>query len=228
MTKKTKGEGLSTFESFFSPKSAPLKPTGGSTNAPQEIITQAEIKPTVKPVQAIIKVIQPAAAGPKKSVVSTSVGSIPMPPHFITPFKCKSRGKNTKGVIAPASKTIPERTEPIIDLSKYHEPSGEKHVQHDGIVYYCRACKNHFTGPILFKVLPGPVGCITHLKQCPLCMACENNDTHNTTTSKENTCETCGTSLGMFCGTRLTTDPICFNCNRDLLEIPKYKKLWCT
>jgi len=176
-------------------------------------------------------------AAPKKIAPNTPSQSSRREPLAVTPVVEDAGGK-AMGCPAEAHDAEECNTVPIlpgmyinaqgvavpkVDLSGYQDATGGPRALNDGVVYYCRDGKHHFKGPLLVKIVPGPVGMSTHLKTCSICNKGAINDTWNTTTDKENTCDRCGNTLGVFYGYEVTDDAICFNCDRAAVETPKYK-----
>ena len=235
--KKQDGKNVS-FDAFFT--SPPCQAKGGSQSqikkAPAEkMATEATVleeEPKKKGQTQIESIGDDAGSTPAPPLSPTGgviIDMLPAPfrtkggPAFIVSNAAMNRNKqNILQESEPIAAVDQPAMEPDISSWNFDETTNKPRILNDGFVYYCRACRRHYKGPVILNLSPNQEG-FYDLKSCPLCGTCESNKTDNETTEKEGTCETCGCKLGLYYNEMLTKEPTCFNCNRDLVE--KYLKI---
>ena len=186
--KQEPGKSVS-FDAFFS--TTPTKSSGGSSSQ-------------VKDTHADVLAVQATVLNEEQQNISLEepidriddAGSIPAPPisqqeevETNEQFLEEPTADIVKDVLDTNEITSNELN---VDVAT-PEPSPlqtkkKEHVYNDGLVYYCRACKRHFKGPIIVNNSPN-LNPFYNMKSCPFCGACQVNDTHNETVDKEGTCE---------------------------------------
>jgi hypothetical protein len=239
-----KQDGNVSFDAFFSnagnrpaenPASKP-KPSGGSSSPVENIraektavqATVLEQEPRLETQEELIDHVDDAG--------STPAPPISPPQPVLEDPSMSISGKIitfTINPVAPIKEPIAQPEAPVVREFEtgeetitiqpelitwnFDETKKKQRILNDGLVYYCRACKRHFKGPVIVNnaITLDP---FYNLKSCPLCGACEVHDVSNPTIEKHGTCERCGVRLGFDYEEKLTEDPVCLNCDRDMLD----------
>jgi len=233
--KKQDGKNVS-FDAFFS--NAPVKSSGGSsspvenTRAKKTAVqaTVLEQEPRLETQEELIDHVDNAGSTPAPpisppreaeanervwedpgTIIVKEITNITINPVLATKETLVPIATEIESVEETVAFTMPESITWQIDETKK-----KQRVLNDGLVYYCRACKRHFKGPVIVNnaINFDP---FYNLKSCPICGACEVHDVGNPTIEKQGTCERCGCRLGFGYEEKLTEDPVCLNCDRDLL-----------